>query len=117
MGRVYIVDDDDRIVRAMRRLVTSAGFHVETFTSPAELLGGPLPTAGDCVVVDVDMPEMSGPELRDALRARGCQSSFVFITAHQREEIARRVGTDPVLFKPIEAGVLMQTIESCSSPH
>ena len=65
---VYVVDDDPSILRSLRRLLKSVGFEVQTFTSAQEFLdskrGGP---GLDCLVLDVQMPGINGPELQQEL--------------------------------------------------
>jgi len=65
-----VVDDDADVRVALTRLVSSAGFAVETFASGAEFLHSLEDHEPDCVVLDVHMPEMSGFEIQGAL-ARG----------------------------------------------
>ena len=55
---IILIDDDPSILRALRRLVAGAGFDVRTFDRPSALLKSDLPTAGACLVVDIDLPEM-----------------------------------------------------------
>ena len=61
------------------------------------------------------MPGMSGPELRDTLRAMGRDSPLVFITAHGTDEIEEDLGMETVLPKPLEADVLVSAIDSAMS--
>jgi FixJ family two-component response regulator len=59
---------------------------------------------------------MSGPELRDALRRRGSDSPVIFITAHEIDKMEQDLGMEPVLFKPIEADVLVRAIDAAITP-
>ena len=59
---IIVIDDDPSILRALRRLVSGAGFEVRTFDRPSTLLKSDLPKAGACLIVDIDLPEMNGAE-------------------------------------------------------
>ena len=72
---IIVVDDDPSILRALRRLVTGAGFDVRTFDRPSTLLRSDLPKAGACLVVDIDLPEMNGVEIMLALGGFRMQTS------------------------------------------
>ncbi len=90
---IIVIDDDPSILRALRRLVAGAGFDVRTFDRPSTLLKSDLPTAGACLVVDIDLPEMNGVELCATLAASGCKLPVILITAHTDEE-TRRLADD-----------------------
>jgi FixJ family two-component response regulator len=114
--RVFVVDDDHSVCRGLARLLVAAGFRVETFESGPAFLKRSPPRGDHCLIVDVRMPGMSGPELRDALRARGSESPVIFITAHEIDKIEQDLGMEPVLFKPIEADVLVRAIDAAIIP-
>src|SRR5258707_14341889 len=78
---VIVVDDDPSILRALRRLISGAGFDVRVFARPSELLKDDLPKTDACLVVDVHLPEMSGVQLCKTLEASGCRLPVVLITA------------------------------------
>ena len=112
---IILIDDDPSILRALRRLVAGAGFDVRTFDRPSTLLRSDLPTAGACLVVDIDLPEMNGVELCATLAASGCKLPVILITAHTDEE-TRRLADDahPValLIKPFGRDLLVNSIQS-----
>ena len=112
---IILIDDDPSILRALRRLVAGAGFDVRTFDRPSTLLKSDLPTAGACLVVDIDLPEMNGVELCATLAASGCKLPVILITAHTDEE-TRRLADDahPValLIKPFGRDLLVSSIQS-----
>jgi len=112
---IIVIDDDPSILRALRRLVAGAGFDVRTFDRPSTLLKSDLPTAGACLVVDIDLPEMSGVELCATLSASGCKLPVILITAHTDEE-TRRLADDAhpvtVLIKPFGRDLLVNSIQS-----
>ena len=112
---IIVIDDDPSILRALRRLVAGAGFDVRTFDRPSTLLKSDLPTAGACLVVDIDLPEMNGVELCATLAASGCKLPVILITAHTDEE-TRRLADDAhpvtVLIKPFGRDLLVNSIQS-----
>jgi FixJ family two-component response regulator len=112
---VIVIDDDPSILRALRRLVSGAGFEVQTFDRPSRLLKIDLPKARACLIVDIDLPEMSGIELCAMLGASGCRLPVILITAHTDEETRRRaVDAHPIalLIKPFRRELLMSSIKS-----
>jgi len=110
--RVFVIDDDHSVRRGLARLLVAAGYRVETFESGPAFLERSPPRGEHCLVVDVRMPGMSGPDLRDALRAAGRASPLIFITAHGTDEIEEDLGMETVLLKPIEADVLVRAIDA-----
>ena len=112
---IIVIDDDPSILRALRRLVSGAGFDVRTFDRPSALLNSDLPKTGACLIVDIDLPEMNGVELCATLAASGCKLPVILITAHT-DEATRRLadGARPValLFKPFGRELLVNSIES-----
>jgi FixJ family two-component response regulator len=107
-----VIDDDHSVCRGLARLLAAAGFRVEIFESGPAFLKRSPPRGEHCLVVDVRMPGMSGPDLRDTLRAMGRDSPLIFITAHGTEKIEDALGTETVLLKPIEADVLVHAIDA-----
>ena len=110
--RVFVIDDDHSVRRGLARLLVAAGFRVEAFESGQAFLKRSPPRGEHCLLVDVRMPGMSGPALRDALRASGRDSPMIFITAHGTDEIEEDLSMDTVLLKPIEADVLVSAIDT-----
>jgi FixJ family two-component response regulator len=112
---IIVVDDDPSILKALRRLVSRAGFDVRTFDRPSTLLRSDLPKAGACLIVDIDLPEMNGAELCETLAASGCRLPVILITAHTDEETRRLADSAfPValLIKPFGRELLVNSIES-----
>jgi len=112
---IIVVDDDESILRALRRLLSGAGFDVRTFHRPSTLLKSDLPKTGACLVVDIHLPEMNGVELCATLAASGCRLPVILITAHPDEE-TRRLADDahPValLIKPFGRELLVSSIQN-----
>ncbi|MGO9452519.1 MAG: response regulator transcription factor [Candidatus Binataceae bacterium] len=110
---VIIVDDDPSMLRALRRLISGAGFDVRIFDRPSALLKVNLPAAEACLVIDINLPEMSGVELCEKLAASGCSLPVILITAHTDEQTrALAVAAHPaaLLIKPFARDLLMTSI-------
>ncbi len=105
-----VVDDDLSVCRALRRLLQSAGMWVETNISGESFLQTPLEREPDCLILDVRMPGMSGPQLRDRIRDLGCQTPVVFITAHAEDESGLDGMDEEVLRKPFGDQALIDAI-------
>jgi FixJ family two-component response regulator len=110
---VMIVDDDESVRRAARRLIKSFGFAVETFASAEDFLtSGRLPQTA-CLVLDVQMPGLNGLELQSRLVSEGHQVPIVFITAFNDDNArdqALRAGAVGYLVKPFEEADLLNGI-------
>ena len=111
---VFVVEDDTSVLRALRRLLISAGFEVRTFELPASLLGVDLPDSNGCLVFDVYLPEMSGVELYELLTASGCKLPVVMMTARDDERtraMINRIDTAAVLIKPFARKAMLGAID------
>jgi FixJ family two-component response regulator len=110
---VMIVDDDESMRKAVRRLIKSSGFAVETFASAEDFLASGRVDATACLVLDVQMPGLNGLELQSRLVAERYQIPIVFITAYNDEnarEQALRAGAVGYLVKPFEEADLLTGI-------
>ena len=77
---VHVVDDDRSFARAVTRLLTAHGFRVRAFLSGAELLVEISHDTRGCVVMDLNMPQISGLELQETLAGKGVALPVVFLT-------------------------------------
>ena len=113
-GRIFIVDDDEAIRDSLRVLLESVGFTgVSTFSSARDFLERATPEAGDCLLVDVHMPEMGGLELQAELAARGSGVAVIVMTGHGEVPMAVRAmkaGAIDFLEKPIAEALLLDCI-------
>lgn len=110
---VYVVDDDDSLLRALRRLLGATGFRVETFSSAEELLGSEHRGRADCLVLDVHLGGLSGFDLQERLATSGVRTPIVIITAHddlRTRERAQRAGAIEYLRKPFDDDSLIDAI-------
>jgi len=82
-GRIHIVDDDASFRTAIERRLTLAGYQVATYPSAQQLLDSPPDeTEPGCILLDVRIPGLSGPELQDRLSELGSTLPIVFLTGH-----------------------------------
>lgn len=111
---VCVVDDDQSMRRALRRLFTTAGYAVETFASAEAYLDRKNFEGPVCVVLDVRMPGLNGLELQQALEQRGAGEQIVFITGHADVASCRQAlqkGAVDFLVKPFDGKNLIDTIK------
>ncbi len=110
-----VVDDDADVRVALTRLVSSAGFAVETFASGAEFLRSIGDHEPDCVVLDLHMPEMSGFDVQCALAGAHAAVPVVVITGHDTPESrtrAAQMGAKAYLCKPVNDETLLAAIDT-----
>lgn len=116
---ISIVDDDLSVRRALRRLVQSAGYIVETFASAGEFLSSTRSTRSACLVLDIYLDGMTGFELQEQLAADRVIIPIIFMTAHDdaptRERI-RRAGAAGYLGKPFDGQALLDAIRGVAGP-
>ena len=112
---VSIVDDDESVRDAMKSLVRSFGYRVETFGSAAEFLESSQVENTDCLVTDVQMPGLSGVELQNRLLSDGYHMPTIFISAFpnsQIEEWVLQSGAIGYLRKPFNDHELLEHLET-----
>jgi FixJ family two-component response regulator len=112
---ISIVDDDASVRVATNNLLRSRGYVVHTFASAEEFLGSPYLDETSCVIADVQMSAMTGLDLLTQMRAKGCDSPFIFITAYPDEGIRARAikaGAVGFLAKPFAVHKLIECLEA-----
>ena len=112
---VSVVDDDESVRESLPDLLREFGFAVEAFASAEEVLASDHVGRVQCLILDVAMPGMSGPELQEELARRGHAIPIVFITAQQDESIRPRVlaaGAVACLFKPFTDTALRDAVNA-----
>ena len=110
---IAIVDDEESICRALKRLMLSAGLDVEAFTSGAGFFDFLKTKSPDCLVLDLHMPGMSGFDVQSQLAQLGNKLPVVTITGHDSPEAQQRVmdaGASAYLRKPVNDHVLLEAI-------
>ena len=112
--RIFIVDDDDAVRDSLQLLLQSAGFaKVQCYASARQFLELAQLQAGDCLLLDVRMPDMDGLELQEALNARGVKMPVIVMTGHGDVPIAVRAmkaGACDFLEKPFSDELLMDCV-------
>jgi FixJ family two-component response regulator len=120
-GRIHVVDDDDSFRTAMERRLKLAGYEVATYPSAQQLLDRP-PDEDEpgCILLDVRIPGLSGPELQGRLNELGSTLPIVFLTGHADTPTTVRTikaGAEDFLTKPVESEQLLRTIERALARH
>ncbi len=108
-----MVDDEEPVRIALRRLLRSAELDVETFPSGAEFLDSMKSHQPDCVVLDLHMPRVNGFAVRDQLAEAGSRLPIIVITGHDSLETRERVLAGEVsayLRKPVDDQMLLDAI-------
>ena len=111
---VCIVEDDESVRRALRRLAYAAGLAVEAFASAEEFLQAGERVAPACLILDLHLPGLSGLELQERLKADGRSVPIVFITAYGNKEVRARAleaGAVAFLEKPFGERSLLDAVE------
>jgi FixJ family two-component response regulator len=120
-GFVHVVDDDASFRTAIERRLKKAGYEVVTYSSAQQLLDRlPNENESGCILLDVMIPGLSGPELQVCLGELGSTMPIVFLTGHADVPIAVKAiksGADDVLTKPVSSEQLLHAIERAVAHH
>jgi len=111
---VCVVDDDQSVRRALRRLFKSAGYAAEAFASAEDYLAREIFGGSICLVLDVRMPGLKGPGLQEALEKRGACEQIVFLSGHGDVPTATRAmkkGAVDFLTKPFDDEELILAVK------
>jgi FixJ family two-component response regulator len=111
--RIHIIDDDDALRTALGRLLGACGYAVSTYESGDAFVRSETGTEAGCILLDVDMPGLSGLQLQDLLRARGSILPIVFLTGNGDIAMSVRAikaGAEDFLSKPIGKDALLDAI-------
>jgi FixJ family two-component response regulator len=112
---VSVVDDDESVRESLPDLLREFGFAVQAFSSAEEFLASGYVDQTRCLILDIAMPGMTGPELQLELVRRGNAIPVVFITAHVDEAVRQSLisrGAVDCLFKPFTETALLEAIEA-----
>ena len=110
---VSVVDDDESVRESLPELLGELGFAVRAFSSAEEFLASDCVAETRCLILDVAMPGMSGPDLQREMKLRGHQTPIVFITAQRDEGVRSRLleqGAVDCLFKPFSETALLEAL-------
>jgi FixJ family two-component response regulator len=112
---VYIVDDDAAARDSLNLLCRTAGLKAECYDSAESFLGAYRPEQPGCLLLDVRMETMSGPDLHDELNRLGCRLSIIYLTGFGDIPMtvrAMRAGAVDFLTKPVEGAVLLERVQA-----
>ena len=112
---VSVVDDDESIRESLPDLLRQFGFAAEAFPSAETFLASEALSDTRCLILDVAMPGMSGPDLQQELRRRRQEIPIVFITARSDETIRPHLlaqGAVECLFKPFSEAALLDALNA-----
>lgn len=116
MPIISIVDDDISIRKSLDRLIRSAGLKVLVFASAEQFLNSAQPLKADCLILDIQLPGMSGIELLHYLKTQKYKVPIIFITAHGSDEHARSEAasdwTVAYLIKPFSGEELLDAVNA-----
>ncbi|WP_295996925.1 response regulator [Rugamonas sp.] len=110
---VFLVDDQPAVLKALARLLASAGFAVRGFDSALAFLDSDAAGADGCLVLDLSMPDMGGLALQQALAQRGCLLPLIFLTGHGDLDsgiAAMKRGAADFLAKPVDDARLIAAV-------
>lgn len=111
--RVAVVDDDQSVRKALRRLLRAADFEAEAYGSGTDFLDALAAAVPHCLVLDLQMPEMTGLEVQQRLAERGIRLPIVIITGHSEPYMEAKclaAGAGAYLRKPLDEKVLLAAI-------
>jgi FixJ family two-component response regulator len=112
---VSVVDDDESVRESLPDLIREFGLAAEAFSSAEAFLASAVVSETSCLLLDMAMPGMSGPELQQELRRRRRAIPIVFITALGDEKIRSRLlalGAVECLFKPFSETALLNALNT-----
>jgi FixJ family two-component response regulator len=115
---IAVVDDEESVRKAVVRVLHAAGFDARGFASAQEFLDSWHFDRPDCLLLDLQMPDLSGQELQRALKWAGATFPIVIISAHDAPSIREecmRLGAVAYLNKPLDIGALLQVVSPAAS--
>jgi RNA polymerase sigma factor (sigma-70 family) len=111
---VYVVDDDSSFRESIGELLNACGYQTLLFDNARQLLAGSISSDAGCIVLDVKMDGLSGPQLQNDLVDRGCMLPVVFVSGYKDVLVAVqtiKAGAEDFLTKPVEKDRLLEAIE------
>jgi len=110
---IYVIDDDESVRKAFKRLLRSVNHEVETFSCAEEFLKSQRPDKDACIIIDIRMPGLTGFDLQRELKVQGSRIPVIVISASddaQVREQARELGAVAFFRKPIDDQALLDAI-------
>lgn len=117
---VTIIDDDESVRESLPDLLRQFGFAAEAFSSAEAFLASDVVSETSCLLLDVAMPGMSGPDLQRELMNRQQNIPIVYITAHGDRTLRPRLlarGAAECLFKPFGEAALLDALDAALGPR
>jgi RNA polymerase sigma factor (sigma-70 family) len=111
---IHVVDDDESFRSAIGELLSACGYKVSLYETAKKLLEAPLSGSPACILLDVQMAGLTGPQLQDQLFALGCRLPIVFVSAYGDIPITVqtiKAGAEDFLTKPVKKETLLKVIE------
>jgi FixJ family two-component response regulator len=111
---IFVINSDESESKAIKQLLSSARYNVESFTSAADFLARPAHDGPTCLIVDVEMPRLDGFDLQESLIQLGREEQLVFISRDGDVRMCARAiqnGAVDFLPKPFEPGELLESVE------
>lgn len=112
---VFLIDDDPSVRRGLSRLIRVAGFDVQAFASAGDFLASPHDEGPSCIVLDVKMPGLSGPDLQVEISKAEYTMPIIFISGHgdvPTTAQAMKEGALDFLTKPVDRDLLLKAIRA-----
>jgi FixJ family two-component response regulator len=112
---VSVVDDSESVRESLPDLLQHVGFAVQAFSSAEAFLASEAAGQTSCLILDVGLPGMSGPDLQEELIRRGSNIPIVFVTAQDDTSLRPRLiarGAAACLFKPFSDTALIEAVEA-----
>ena len=112
---VAVIDDDESVRESLPDLLKEFGFAAHAFSSAEEFLGSDDISQSRCLILDIGMPGMTGPDLQRELKLRRRHIPIVFVTAQRDEPMRLRLlnqGAVECLFKPFSDTALLQALKT-----
>jgi FixJ family two-component response regulator len=117
---IHIVDDDASFRSAIGELLRACGYSVSLYETAKELLASSLNGAPACILLDVRMAGLSGPQLQEQLSSLGCRLPIVFVSGHGDIPTTVRTikaGAEDFLTKPVTKEKLLEAVERALARH
>jgi len=119
-AEIAIVDDDEAVRNALSSLLRSFGYEVRGYASALAFLEQQTQADPGCMILDVQMPGMDGPQLQASLLDAGRRFPMIFMTAFPTETVRRRVmdaGAVAYLSKPVDGATISQCVALACGAH
>ena len=111
---VHVVDDDRSFRESIGELLNACGYQTLLYDNARQLLAGPISSEAGCILLDVKMDGLSGPQVQNDLVDRGCMLPVVFVSGYKDVPVAVqtiKAGAEDFLTKPVEKDRLLEAIE------